>query len=127
MLTYVHNFINSLVSSAIVESITVVLLLYLLQLSKVASRLNLTATSNQTSRFKLVIVASVGTMLTIPYVWFVFPTLLWDKAGYTVITGESFAFIVEALFYRYFARLDWKYAFLFSFIANIMSYVLGKI
>ena len=127
MLTYVHNFISSLVFSAIVESITVVILFQLLRLSKVASRLNLTSTSNQTSRLKLVIVASIGTMFTIPYVWFVFPTLLWDKANYIVIVGESFAVIVEALFYRYFARLDWKYAFIFSLLANIASYALGKI
>lgn len=73
--------------------------------------------------WKILLIAALASILTLPYLWFVFPPFF-DARNY-LYTGEGIVFIIEALLY--FALLDikiWK-AFLISFLANVASYAIG--
>lgn len=73
------------------------------------------------------LVAAVGTALTIPYVWFVFPTLFYASPLFIVAIGEAFAVVAETLLYRYAAEASWKFALACSCIANAASYIVGQL
>jgi len=110
MLEYVHEFIRALLFSVIVESVTVVLLCRFFKQDR-----------------RAIFVAAFGTLCTIPYVWFVFPTLFWYSSALATMIGEGFAFLFEAFFYKMIGRLSWRLAFLFSLVANAASYFLFKL
>lgn len=110
MLDYVHNFLGGLIFSVVTESLVILLLCSLFKKDK-----------------RLFLIAALGTLCTIPYVWFVFPTLFWYSSGLIIWLGESFAFLFEAVLYKVLGKLTWKYALLFSFCANFASYFFGKI
>lgn len=110
MLSYVYHFLHALTFSVIVESAFVLALCFLLKKDK-----------------RIALLAGFGTMLTIPYVWFVFPTLLWYSSSLAILSAEGFAFVGEALIYKYVGKLSWKYALVFSLLANAASYFLGKL
>ena len=71
--------------------------------------------------------AVIGTFMTIPYVWFVFPTLFWYSYSLSIILAEIFAFIVESFVYKYLGKLSWHQALILSLSANSTSFFLGKI
>ena len=73
---------------------------------------------------KIIIAGLFASFMTLPYVWFVFTMFFWQKNTY-VIVSEMFAFIMEAIFYRFFLKLDWKMAFLASLLCNAVSFLLG--
>jgi len=110
MLDYVHHFLSGLILSVVIESLVILLLCFLLKKDK-----------------RLFLIAVFGTFCTIPYVWFVFPTLFWYSSGLIIWLGESFAFLFEAVLYKILGKLTWKHALLFSFCANLASYFFGKI
>lgn len=110
MLDYVHQFLGALTFSVVVESLVVLFLCTALKKDK-----------------RIFLIAAFGTMCTIPYVWFVFPTLFWYSSSLTVYLGEGFAFLFEAILYKTIGKLSWKDALVFSFLANLASYFLGKI
>lgn len=110
MLTYVYQFLHALLFSVVVESLIVLSLCILLKKDKGVSLL-----------------AGLGTLLTIPYVWFVFPTLFWYSSTLSIYLAEGFAFLFETVLYKVIGKLSWKHALLFSFLANCASYFLGKI
>lgn len=110
MLTYVYTFLHALIFSATIEGLVVFGLASILKKNR-----------------RLWLIAVLGTMCTIPYVWFVFPTLLWYSSSFAVICAESFAFLFEALLYKVLGKLSWKYALVFSCVANAASYFLGKL
>lgn len=110
MLTYVYQFLNALLFSVAVESVVVLILCIVLKKDK-----------------KIVLIAGLGTLCTIPYVWFVFPTLFWYSASGAIYIAEGFAFLFEALLYKVLGKLSWKEALLFSFSANTASFFLGKL
>jgi hypothetical protein len=110
MLTYVYQFLQALLFSVVVESIVIVLLCRIFKRDT-----------------KIFLVAILGTLLTIPYVWFIFPTLFWYSSTLSLYLAEGFAFLFEAILYKVIGKLSWKHALLFSFLANCASYFLGKI
>ena len=110
MLDYVHQFLDSLTFSVVVESLVVLFLCILFKKDK-----------------RIFLVAVLGTSCTIPYVWFVFPTLFWYSSMLSIYVGECFAFLFEAVLYKVLGKLSWKHALLFSFLANVSSYFLGKV
>ena len=65
--------------------------------------------------------ASAG---TVPYLWFVLPSLLRPYA-FLVIGGELLVFLVEAVFYRFVLALAWNRCFLLSFLCNTGSATAG--
>jgi len=62
--------------------------------------------------------------LTLPYVWLLFPIFFRNHLEFTII-AELFAFIMEALFYRFFFDFPWKTSLFFSFSLNLVSFVVG--
>ncbi len=110
MLEYVQQFIQALIFSIVIESFVVFVLCLIFKQDK-----------------RGVLIAVLGTFCTIPYVWFVFPTLFWYSSSIIIYLGEGFAFLFEAILYKMLGKLRWKYAILFSLLANFASYFLGKI
>jgi hypothetical protein len=105
-----HRFLTALLFSSAVEAIVVVLICYI---SK--------------KELRIALIAILGTVCTLPYVWFVFPELLWFWSHRVLIAGEMFAFIFEALLYRYLGRLTWGNALLISFGANAVSFLAWRL
>jgi hypothetical protein len=110
MLDYVHRFLEALLFSAVIEGAVVLALCAVFKKEKWISW-----------------IAVFGTLCTIPYVWFVFPTLFWYAAGLGTFIAESFALLFEAALYRVIGKLNWRNALLFSFIANAISYGLPRL
>jgi hypothetical protein len=110
MIDYVYQFFDSLLFSVVVESIVVLLLCNYFKRDK-----------------RIAFLAGLGTMLTIPYVWFVFPTIFWFSSVLSISLAEGFAFVFEAMLYKFLGKVTWKQAIIFSLLANGASYFLGKI
>ncbi len=111
---FVHRFLTSLFFTDIIETATLILLLR-------------TLFKNKTELSRLIFAGLYASFSTISYVWFVFPYLMYWPAAVAIGFAELFAFVVEAVFYRFMLRLDWKVAFFVSFVCNLVSYVLGPI
>jgi hypothetical protein len=109
MLVYVSHFWGALFSTIIIEALVIAALCYFFK-----------------KDFRIVVVSVLGNICTVPYVWFVFPTLFWYSSGLILISGESFAFLFEAILYKYLGKLSWKMALLFSLLANAASYLLWR-
>lgn len=114
MLAYVHQFLQALVFTAVVEAVVVLLLSVILKKGTHAT-------------LRTIWTSFVGNALTVPYVWFVFPTIFWYSSTLSLYLAEGFAFVMEALIYKFVAKLSWRQAIVFSFIANATSYFLGKL
>ena len=72
---------------------------------------------------KILIIAALASVLTIPYLWFVLPPYI--LANNYVLVGEAIVILAESLIYKYFLELDWGRAFLTSFVANLVSTLFG--
>ena len=68
-----------------------------------------------------VIVASV---MTLPYVWFVYYDFIKDRTTFAVVS-ELWAWLAEALFYKYYFRTGLKRVLAFSFLLNLFSFLVG--
>jgi hypothetical protein len=76
---------------------------------------------------RLVFAGAVGTCLTHPLLWFVWPAVISDFTWYTV-SGELIVAAVEALVFFALARpIPFFRAVAASFIANAASYGLGEL
>ena len=113
LLLYTHAFITSLVFTCVVETIILFLLVrYWLK--------------GEQKTADLVFAGIFASFATITYVWYVFPVIAtWPPHG-ALLWAEPFAFIVEAVFYRFFLKLSWKEAFIVSFLANLASFIGGR-
>lgn len=72
---------------------------------------------------KLFIVGFIASTLTLPYLWFVLPSLL--SMFYLILLGELLVIFIEAYIYNQFLNLDFKKALYLSLIANISSIIIG--
>src|SRR5690348_13076845 len=91
----VHHFISSLVFTDIVETAVLFFML------RFVFRLRIPTS-------QIIFAGLYASFSTIAYVWFVFPFLLaWPSPGMGVFFAELFAFLVEALFYRFVLRISW--------------------
>jgi hypothetical protein len=66
----------------------------------------------------------MASMLTLPYIWFIFYAVIKDRMVFTIV-AELWAWLIEAIFYRYYFDLKISRALLFSLILNAFSFVLG--
>ncbi len=113
-IAFVHRFITSLVFTDIVETFVLIFLL-----TYVFKRHKLRVS-------EMIFAGLYASFSTITYVWFVIPYIwAWPTAAPAIATAELFAFVIEAIFYRWMLRLDWKTAFALSLICNAASYFLG--
>ena len=74
---------------------------------------------------KIIIIGLFASFATLPYVWFVFPSLTAISYALYLTVAELFALIIEAVLYRYSLDLTWKVAFLLSFLCNLASLLFG--
>lgn len=110
VLAYAHQFLLALAFSITVEGLIILVLCLLFKKDK-----------------RIAWIAVLGTVCTIPYVWFVCPTIFWYSLTTSIAVGEGGAFIFEAILYKVLGKLNWRYALIFSLLANASSYVLGRI
>ncbi|OGG49126.1 hypothetical protein A3C18_03590 [Candidatus Kaiserbacteria bacterium RIFCSPHIGHO2_02_FULL_54_11b] len=114
-ISYIHRFLTSLGFTVIVETAILFILLML-----VLKRRDIPP-------LRIALAGFFASFATIPYVWFVFPYAhTWSRET-SLLWSEPFAFVVEAVFYRLFLKLDWRIAFAASFVANLASYLLGPL
>lgn len=114
-IAFVHRFLTSLLFTDVTETIVLILLL------KFVFR------KHTLSLGQMIFAGLYASFSTISYVWFIFPYLTAWPTSTAVIFAEAFAFIVEAIFYRFVLRIDWKTAFLVSLVCNAVSYFLGPV
>ncbi len=112
---YIHRFISSLVFTAVLETLVIYILLRFLFKKK------------ELGGKKIIFGGIFASFATIPYVWFVFPYInTWSRQT-SLNWSEPFVFLVEALFYRMFFKVDIRIALFLSLVANLASYLLGPI
>ena len=112
---YTYSFILYLIITLLTESVVVFLLL----------RKFLKVEKQQLSNKEILPATIFASSLTMPYVWFIFPYLI-SNFIIAIWISEIFVVIIEMTFYKIFIRLSWKHALLISFLANLMSFGLGK-
>jgi len=71
-----------------------------------------------------IVISAIASLLTLPYLWFIFPVYIADYTTYVVI-GEIVVIIIEALIYWRLFRISMTRALVLSVIANISSVILG--
>ncbi len=110
---YVHRFITALAFTNIIEiALLIGLIRFVLR-------------NRGIEIWQIFFAGLYASFSTIPYVWFVFPGLTNWPYSIAIIFAEAFAFVVEAVFYRWILKLGWREAFLVSFVCNLASYSLG--
>lgn len=113
---YTYSFILYLIVTLFTESVTVFLLL----------RFSFGVKKQLLSGKEILSATVFANLLTLPYVWFVFPYLIINF--FTAIwISEILVFIVEAIFYKIYLRLSYRNALLVSLIANVVSFGIGKL
>jgi hypothetical protein len=75
---------------------------------------------------RVLLIGTLASATTLPYVSFVFPKLFdWSRST-SLPVSELFAVIVEMILYKLFLKLNWKTSFIISLVCNIISYYLGS-
>ena len=77
----------------------------------------------QVSVWRILGCGLLASALTLPYLWFLLPSILTTASG--IYLGEVLVFLVEALLYRWLLGLSYPKALLLSFTANAISFLLG--
>lgn len=77
----------------------------------------------QVSAWRILGAGLLASGLTLPYLWFLLPSILTTATG--IYLGEVLVFLVEALLYRWLLGLSYPKALLLSFTANAASFLLG--
>lgn len=111
----IHLFITAALFTVIVETAVIFFLLrYVFE-------------DKKTPTSRIIFAGIFASFATIPYVWFVFPVLINWSATVGLISSETFAFVVEAIFYRIVLNISLSRAITISFIANLASFLLGRL
>lgn len=117
MLSYTYQFLFFAVFTIVVE--TVVLFLLARKVFKI---------DKQTlSTRKIVATGIFASMITLPYVWYVLPTLVYWSYDLQLGIAEVLAVALEAIFYCVFLLPRWKWAILASVVCNAASFFLAVI
>ena len=77
------------------------------------------------STIRLIVIGTIASLLTLPYLWFVLPAYLHGLSYF--IIGESGVVLVEALILIILLNLRIHHAFITSCIMNIASFGIGLI
>jgi len=113
MLAYTYHFVFALLANCILESVTVVVLV----------RWMCGKGQESISINKLIATCIFANMLTLPYVWYVFPYIFYQSYTVALCIGELFAFLLEAAFYAFYLGLSVRQALIVSFCANALSFL----
>ena len=79
--------------------------------------------SNKVSNKKLLLWGIIPTTVTLPFLWFVLPLLLWDWWLYIVV-WEILVTTIEAVMIKYWLNISRKRAIISSIVCNICSFVI---
>jgi hypothetical protein len=117
MLIYTYKFLLALIFTVFVE--TILLWLIIRKIFKFKEgRFN---TPN------IIFAGIMASFSTIPYVWYIFPILIYWSFNLSLILSEIFAILVEAIFYRFFFNIKFRDCLLISFVCNFASWGLGRL
>jgi len=107
----VSLFIKSLVITLIIELLTALIYLSIKRLSK-----------------KILIAVFLGSLISLPIVWFVFPLII-KIIPLVILLSEIFAIVLEAYLIHYLNKqtISLRQSFTLSILMNIMSLVIGGI
>jgi hypothetical protein len=115
MLTYTYRFLFALVLTIFIESI--ILWIFIRKIFKFKD--------GRFSTSNIIFAGIMASFSTIPYVWYVFPILIYWSFKLSLILSEIFAILVEAIFYRFYFDMKFRYSLLISFVCNLSSWGLG--
>lgn len=77
----------------------------------------------QISNKKLLLFWIIPTIITLPLLWFVLPSILWDWILY-IIVWELLVAGLEATMIKYWLNISWKRSIMASVICNVFSFVI---
>lgn len=111
LMEYENLFLISLLTTLVIESITVFLLAkyFYKNLNK-----------------DTIFVSLVTSTLTLPYLWFILPLYIKDYNMY-IVTGEFLVIVVEAIIYFKLLKISISRAMVISISANILSVIIGRL
>jgi len=75
---------------------------------------------------RLLFAGFLASFSTLPYLWFILPTIISSYSLYTII-GEFFVVATETIIYHFTLNLNFKKSFTLSLLCNLFSFLLGKI
>jgi hypothetical protein len=73
---------------------------------------------------RLIFAGFSASILTLPYLWFIFPVFLSSRLLYLII-GESLVVLIESVFYFFTLKTSVKNVLLISVICNLASFLIG--
>ena len=114
MLDYTRDFIAALIFTITIE--TGVLFLVARKLFHVPE--------TELSIKKLLFAGCFASFATLPYVWYIFPILLYRSYALAVGVSEICIFLIEAVFYSAFLHFTIKKSLVVSSLANVASLIL---
>ena len=106
---YEYRFLLSLITTIVIEAIVLVLFLY-----------------KKRQLRKILFVNGIISSLTLPYLWFIYPLFISNHFWY-VLSGEIIVVIIEAIILKELLELYVLESLKISFIANLVSYVIGTL
>ncbi len=71
-----------------------------------------------------IVISATASLLTLPYLWFIFPVYITNYTLYVII-GEIVVTIIEAVIYWRLFRISMTQALVLSVIANVSSVIFG--
>ena len=77
----------------------------------------------QISNKKLLLFWIIPTTVTLPLLWFVLPSILWDWILYIVV-WELLVAVLEAAMIKYWLNASWKKSIIASIICNVFSFAI---
>ena len=110
---YETLFVYALIMSIVIETIVLILLLKSL-FKKEAAKIKIG---------QMIFTGIIATAVTIPYLWFVLPSLM--SGSIYVIVGEVLVFLVEGVIINQILKLKMSTSMIVSFICNLVSFLLG--
>jgi len=115
MLTYTYRFLFALVFTIFIE--TIILWIFIRKIFKFKD--------GRFSTSNIIFAGIMASFSTISYVWYIFPILIYWSFKLSSILSEIFAVLVEAVFYRFYFDMKFRYSLLISFVCNLFSWGLG--
>jgi len=91
------------------------------------ARLLLKISSSKVSGALLLFAGLIASFSTLPYLWFIFPTLFNNIRSWYIVSAELFAFMTESIIYYFILRISLKKATLLSLFCNLTSFLLGVV
>jgi hypothetical protein len=116
MSDYTYQFLTALFVTSAVELLILLLIWYVTR--------NTTLKEIQLGR--LLLFGLIGSLLTLPYIWFVFDNFIENRTIFAFVS-EGFAITIEAVIYSLGLQINLGKSFLLSGICNLASFITGML